>query len=1207
MRLREVFRYELEHRLRSPSTWIYAVILFLVAIWMYLATADGSSSAALANAPERLAGAAVLPGMFGILVSAALFGDAAVRDVEVGMDPLLFTSTLGKAEYLGGRFLATLAVNAVVVVAIPLGALVATSLLGSWEPEAVGPFRASAYLQAYFLFLLPNLVVVGAILFTIGMLARQVVPVYLGAIGLFVGYIVALNYAGGVESPMLAALVDPLGLVSLQRVTRYWTEAERNTRLVGFSATLMWNRALWLAVAAGALALLFRTFRFEHADGGGRRRKRRETVPAPARPPERAGPVSVPRVAGSFGPRTTVRQTLAIARNALEELTATRSFAVVLLACVGLPMLWGWNVGDTVFDSSTWPITLLVAEEVLSGRFVPVIYVLIAVYAGELVWKAREVDVAEIADAAPVPEGALLLGRFLALVAMLATFQAAAMVGGMLIQALQGYYNFEIGLYLRIVFGLDLVHYVLLAALAMTIHVLVNHKYLGHIVVLMAIAAPMILPRLGLVRHHLLLYGTDPGWTYSDMNGFGPFVGPFVWFKLYWAAWALLLAVVAVLFWVRGREPGVRRRLLLARARFGGPVARAAGVAMVLIVAFGGFVFYNTNVLNEYRTNDETGAAQAGYEKRYGRFEDVPQPTITSARLRVEIYPDEPAVDLRGTYHLVNRTGAPIDSFHVSFYDRDLQVRSISLDRPAEPVLVDEDLGYRVYALERALQPGDSLRLAFDVAYRPRGFPNSGIQTDVVGNGAYFNRKWLPFIGYQPMFELSDGEARERFGLAPRPPMSAPHEAGERRHRQPWRDADLVHVEMIIGTAADQIAVTPGVLRRSWTENGRRYFHYVTQAPASFGATVFSAEYEVLEDRWNDVALRIFHHPAHRYNLDRMMAGMKASLEYLSAQFGPYPYSQLRIVENPRYGGFGHAHPETIGFTEDVFLARVREGEFDQTFFGTAHEVAHTWWGGQTRGADGVRGQAFLSESLANYSAMMVTEKTYGQEAARQVYDYQMNRYLTMRGRVSRDVPLLQVEDQAYIFYGKGAVVMYLLRDYLGEARVNAALRRYVEKFRDSGPPYPTSLDLYAELRAVTPDSLQYLLTDLFETVTLWDVRTERAVVEPTGTGEFRVTLDVVAKKMRADSVGNETEVPMNDLVEIGVFAPGDGPGEPLYLERHRIRSGAQTIRVTVPQRPARAGIDPRRKLIDRQREDNVADVETRATGARRVRLGVAL
>jgi ABC-2 type transport system permease protein len=244
------------------------------------------------------------------------------------------------------------------------------------------------------------------------------------------------------------------------------------------------------------------------------------------------------------------------------------------------------------------------------------------------------------------------------------------------------------------------------------------------------------------------------------------------------------------------------------------------------------------------------------------------------------------------------------------------------------------------------------------------------------------------------------------------------------------------------------------------------------------------------------------------------------------------------------------------------------------------------WWGVGVRGAAGVRGGPLLSESLANYSAMMATETTYGPEAARRVYDFQMDRYLRRRAEMARDVPLLEVEDQPWIFYGKGAVAMYLLRDHIGDVAVNTALRRYFAKHREGKPPFPTSLDLYAELRAVTPDSMKYLLTDLFEKITLWDVETRRAAVERTNTGEYQVTLDVVAKKVTADSVGRETEVPMDDLVEIGVFARGsdERSGAPLYLQRHRIRSGKQTIRITVPKEPARAGIDPRRKLIDRNR-----------------------
>jgi aminopeptidase N len=204
-----------------------------------------------------------------------------------------------------------------------------------------------------------------------------------------------------------------------------------------------------------------------------------------------------------------------------------------------------------------------------------------------------------------------------------------------------------------------------------------------------------------------------------------------------------------------------------------------------------------------------------------------------------------------------------------------------------------------------------------------------------------------------------------------------------------------------------------------------------------------------------------------------------------------------------------------------------------------------------------------------------------------------MDRYFSGHGEYSREAPLIDVGEQPYLTYRKGAVAMYTMRDGIGEEAVSTALRRYVEKFRRGGPPYPTSLDLIAELRAVTPDSLQSLVTDLFETVTLWEVKADSASVERMADGKFQVTLDVRAKKLRADSLGKEVEIPMNDLVEIGVFGDGKNGalGEPLYLERQRIHSGGQRIRIVVAREPKRAGIDPYDKIIDRERGDNMREL----------------
>jgi ABC-2 type transport system permease protein len=1184
VRFREIFRYEFAYRVRSASTWLYAGFLFLIAFWIVHVGATGGATIKV-NAPQRVAEtAALFCGLFGILVTAGLVSDAAIRDRTVGMDSLLFTTRLRPPEYLGARFLAALVTNIILVLAIPIGLAFGT-LMPYLEREQFGPNHLAAYVQPMLLFLLPNLALTGAILFTIAALTRQVIPVYLGAIAIFIGYIVAANYWSGITNPMLSALLDPLGINALKGMTEYWTASERNTRFIGFPSMLLWNRVLWLAIAASLLGVVLRTFRFTQRD----ERARRDVnagAPGEKQREERWGG-AVPQISGFFGRSTRIRQVFAVTRQSLAEVTSGRAFQVAFVAAIGFVLLWGWNVGETIFDTITWPVTHLVAGVVLSERAILIPWLVIVLFAGELVWKDRETGAAAIVDAVPVGIGAVLLGRFLALVAIIVTFQAAFMAGGILLQVLKGYTTFEPGLYIRILFGLNLVEYVLLAVLAMTVHVLVNHKYLAHVIVLLA----LIFNKAALYGiHHLVIYNSSPLWKYSEMNGFGPFVKPFVLFKLYWAAWALLFAVVAFLFWVRGPELGIRQRLAAARARFTARTARLAGLAIALILAFGGFIFYNTNVLNEHLPPQKAGLPHAEYERRYGRYRNLPQPVIAGADLRFEIYPEQAAVDMRGSYNLVNHTGVTIRSVHVETpRGPGYEVRSMTFEGGAKPEVIDGEHGYRIFALEKPLAPGESLRFSFDVALRPRGFPHGGWQVTVVRNGSYFDRRLLPFIGYQPAFEVSGDSDRKRYGLPPQPPMTAPGDAAARRVQSRFRDGDRIHVETIVGTAADQTVVVPGVLRRSWTENGRRYFHYGTRLPDMFGTSVFSAKYAVHQGRWRDVSLQIFHHPPHRYNLDRMMAGMKASLDYYTSVFGPFPYRELRVVEVPPYSINGRAFPSAIAFAEQNFITRTGPGVVDLTFFGTAHEVAHHWWGGQVRPAY-AKGRAFVSESLSNYSAMLVTETVLGPAEARRVYDYQMDRYLLRRSETGRDVPLLEVEDHPHISYGKGAVAMYTLREHIGVEPVNAALRRFLEKYRRSGPPYPTSLDLYAELRAVTPPSLHYLLTDLFETITLWELKTQAATARRTPDGKYEVTLEVTAQKMRADSVGVETPTPMDDFLEVGVFMPGQD--DAAYLARHRIRSGKQTIRIIVPRAPSRAGVDPHRKLIERERGDNVVAVE---------------
>jgi hypothetical protein len=246
--------------------------------------------------------------------------------------------------------------------------------------------------------------------------------------------------------------------------------------------------------------------------------------------------------------------------------------------------------------------------------------------------------------------------------------------------------------------------------------------------------------------------------------------------------------------------------------------------------------------------------------------------------------------------------------------------------------------------------------------------------------------------------------------------------------------------------------------------------------------------------------------------------------------------------------------------------------------------VAHQWWGGVLNGAN-VEGAMLLSESLAWYSAMSVVEEAYGSDDVDRLLG--MFRSAYVEARPDAAPPLLRAYDRFH-GYRKGPFVMYALRQYVGADSIDAALGRFIRAHGGAKPPLPTSLDLYRELRAATPDSLRPLLADLFERNAYWQLETKRIATREVN-GAWQVTLDVAAHKVVVDTLGVQTEVPMDDLIEVGVYAPDSGGvrGKQLYLRQHRVRAGDRQIVVTVPSIPGRAGIDPRNLLIDLEPNNN--------------------
>jgi ABC-2 type transport system permease protein len=1178
--------FELRYQLRRIATWVYFVVFGLTAFLVVAGRGgafggDSGDAIALVNSPIRIAYLLAVVSLLGVPVTAAFAGNAVYRDFQTGSYPLFFTTPIRPASYLAGRWLGAVAANLVAM----LGAVVGILLACAWptvDAGRVGAFDPLAFLVPLGVIVIPNLLFTAALFTTLTALTRRMLPTYAGGLALLVGWAISQVFTRAVDEDWLTRLGDPFGLAPLTLATRYWTLAEQNAAAMPVDAPMLWNRLLWLAFGAAAFTLGALAFRFRQTAGEARAVRAPEPRGADA-PPR---PLHPPPAARSFTFRTRLRQLAAETRRSVREVVANAWFPVLTGLCLLFVAVAATQLG-VIYGTRTFPVTYQVLE-LVGGTFTLFVVIIITFYSGELVWNERESRAAGIHDSLPVPTWVPFLARFLALLAVVYALQAAAMLCGMAIQLVQGYTKFEPWLYVRSLFFYQVVSaYLPILFLALLVQTLVNHKYVGYLAVIAVYVGQGLVYFLLGVHHNLLTYGGMPSLTYSDMNGFGHVPAAWRWFALYWTGVGALLLVAAHLFWVRGRETGMKWRLRLARRRLTRPLLGVTAGLAALVLATGGWIWYNTNVLNHYESEAEGERIQASYETRYKRFEWVPQPRLTAAVLNVDVLPRTRDLRLRGAYTLTNRTAAPIDSLHVDLLSS-LRVRLLAPDRPARRVVSDSARGYYVFRLARPLAPGDSVHLRFDLAHETHGFTNEPSWQPVVNNGTFFNSQYLPHVGYQAEGELTDERDREKYGLPTRPRAASIDDVRARTRNFVSSGADWIAFDLTVSTDAGQTAVAPGYLQGSWTRGGRRWFHYRMDAPILDFYAILSARYAVRRDRWRNVALEVDYHPAHAYNVGRMLRAAKAALEYCTREFGPYQHRQLRILEFPRYAPFAQSFDNTIPYSEEIgFIADVRRDDIDYPYFVTAHEVAHQWWGHQEAPAD-VQGAAMLSETLAEYTALMVMEKAYGREKIGRFLRYELDQYLEGRGGERRaEKPLTLVENQQYIHYNKGALAMYALRDYLGEEAVNGALRAFLAEWRFRGPPYPTSMDLMRHLRAAAPDSLKPVVEDLFSRVTLWENRAVSARARAVPGKAWEVTLTVEAKKLRADSLGNETRLPVRDWIDVGIYA-GDSL---VYLARRRFTANRLTVRATVPLRPDSAGIDPQHKLIDRRVGDNVRAV----------------
>lgn len=1162
----KIFTYEVLAWLRKPSFYLYLLAYSAIAFIAFIGSAgffDGPEpesleSVQLLNSPFEINFILQYFNKLFLFLLPAIIGATIYKDFRKNCHSILYTFPIQKSHYLFGKFLSSFLLVAFITISVAVSMIIGEHIPGLHESK-IGEFQLLGYLQALLVFTLPNMLIIGSIVFAMVTYFRNI---YVGFLVVIV-FVLLQNISQNLfaRSDFWIALFDPFGQNTVLYETQYWSVDDRNTQYIPFFGVILYNRLLWLLISLGFSSIVYRKFQFHEygAIVSLRRKKETKTSKEGAQLSQK---VQLSAVQYSFSRLQQLKNCWKLSTIYFRFIA--RSWVFYVIVFLGILAVLFTIAKITNNNEVTLLPTTNIVLRVPAFFFATIIMLITFIYSGMLVHRKRASQIAQLIDTTAISNWELLISNLLALIKMQLALLSIMMIVGISIQTYNGYYHYEIDLYLLYLFGIQFIGLLIWAFAALFVHTIIKNTYLGIFALILLWMGVSGIKEMG-IETNLLLFNFSEPLSYSDINGFGDSLVSFFLVKGYWLLFSIVLAIVSYALWARGVQENFKERLFLARMNLMTIRRKYIIIPFVLIVFLGfGLTIYQQEQSLELFSSERQNSELKQFKKEFSPYQNITnQPRITDVSLAMEMYPDTRNFQVKGRYILVNKTPKRIDTLLIKTgFD---EITSIDLNTDFEVLQYHEYLQFYAIRLKKSLDPKDSLVLSFDIKNKPNTLLERN--SNVLKNGTFLKKDLFPRIGY--FLNAS--------------PVH-PEETLARKNQLGTVDADFVHFQATIGTSEEQMVIAPGELTNSWTKNNRNYFQYQSPHPMKFSLAFISSKFEIEKEKYKGVSLEIYHHKNHAQNISKMMKGLKASLDYNQQYFGTYRYNTVKVVEFPMSEGvFATIMGNTIPTSERRFISNSNtspEERFNPAFKVQAHELTHHWWGNTLIHANAL-GAAMLSESITEYITLKMYEHTYGRKAANDFLELQRKRYLQGRvSRVNEEPPLyLSRTSDVYLAYGKGSIAMNTLSHYLGEDKLNGVLKDFLNEYDRSESNYPTSIDLLQKLKTETPDSLQYLLKDYFEDTIFHDVQLEKAAIK-SDASKFSVELDIVFSKHRKNNV--EAKIVPQDYLKIGFYKNE----QLIKIVEVKVSKIETHVQILLDKKPDKVVLDPHLLLLDKNIED---------------------
>ncbi len=1184
--LLNLIKFELKAHFKQSSYVLFTALFFLSGI--YLGIQEGAVDPENNYNIHLFSCLISLGAVFLIAFQSAY---TVLRDKTNNSEQLIYATSVNKFQFLFSRFLGVLLASSFSTLLYILG-LFFSILMDPLEIyNGVSP-EIITFIWPWFIIVFPNVFVLTSLLFTVALFSKKVPFIFFVAVLVFIifwvnNFYIGSPFTGGKlvvdeQTVEKVVLFDVLGLCSSYEQTQFWSPLEKTTNHVQFSGTLALNRIIWGTLGALCMLMSYLSFSFRLSPIKRATAKRFKFLQHKKRTHQQ-------RISADYHPvfiiknsiKARVKEFLTLVIIDLKTTVFNRTFMLLCLVWIGMLLsailhhVSGQGVYGNLLPTTGLLVGLILEPLTYIGLF------LVVFYAGELVWKSRKNNFDELLDASPTLNSILLLSKHTALFLLPVIIIVIGIFTALFVQISFGYTAIDFKLYLSVFYlgGSSLLIY---GIFSIFIQQLVGNRYVGMLLSLMGIyVLGYVLPTLGYQSPLCSIFQLPKiGEGHSEFIGFGQQLHFFNWMSFLWISLAFIILLISFKIYKRTSEGRLHDQLKFIFKSWN----KSQRLLLVILI---GFVCTSSLVIHRKSNLSELSSDldfREGYEKSFAMYKDHPIPSVTSVITKVLLQPEKMNYAVEGNYTIRNHTKNPIDTVLVTAR---VKLDEFSIEGAK---VITESIGLadvKLLVFEPALLPDERAQMQFKLQ---KSIGDFELQNDLVSNGTYLQHSsFEPRFGYRKPLEITQKSERKKRGLLSKDQNRSFVNFKFSRVKRPKRD-----FETWVTTDKGQIPIAPGNFIDQFTTDSTVTYHFKSDKKTDNNLSYFSSVYEKTVEEYQGVSVEIYYLPQHKRNVNQIIKAAKATIDYGASNFGDYPFDHLRIAEVPLHWKFGgHALPGTIALQERFFTQGISDSSngINQLSRVVIHEIGHQWFGHKMSPLP-LKGGQMLNETMANYMEAQVLEKIYGKVMVRRLSNFSRRRYFNFRSSAELEEPPLHlVENETYISYRKGFLVMQSLKELLGETTLNESLKELIDANMEQESA--RSIDFVNLILTKVDSTDQHLIIDWFKKRVFYDLALTHVKYSQLENKKFNLEIGISANRFETNLNGEKNKIQTDENFTIGFYDknPDDMNAAPIF-KVVRLISGLNNIEVDLDSLPKYVIIDPMITRLDEDISNNVFEIE---------------